>query len=115
METHSGLIKTIDFTFEKYNFKINLIDTKKSRKNTLYQGIAIWQSGRLIGEPSWTLGTNIVLDGRTQEAKKYSIVIQTKDLENYIREDWSGFKNNKELNKIFLELSNIRNICRNCY
>lgn len=105
LETHSGLIKTIDFTFEKYNFKINLIDTKKSRKNTLYQGIAIWQSGRLIGEPSWTLGTNIVLDGRTQEAKKYSIVIQTKDLENYIREDWSGFKNNKELNNIFLELS----------
>lgn len=47
--------------------------------------MAIWQSGRLIGEPSWALGANIILDGRTQEAKKYSIVIETNDLEQYIR------------------------------
>ncbi|AYZ12177.1 ATP-binding protein [Chryseobacterium arthrosphaerae] len=105
LETHAGLIKTIEFSFEDYNFKIHLIDTKKSRKNTLYQGVAIWQSGRLIGEPSWALGANIILDGRTQEAKKYSIVIETNDLEQYIREDWSGFKYNKDLNIIFSKLA----------
>lgn len=105
LETHAGLIKTIEFSFENYNFKIHLIDTKKSRKNTLYQGVAIWQSGRLIGEPSWALGANIILDGRTQEAKKYSIVIETNDLEQYIREDWSGFKYNKDLNIIFSKLA----------
>ena len=105
LENHSGLLKTVDYNFENYNFKILLIDTKKSRKNTIYQGIAIWQSGRLIGEPSWALGTNIVLDGRTQEAKKYSIVIQTNDLENFIREDWSGFKKDKTLETIFEKLT----------
>ncbi len=105
LATHAGLIKTIDFPFEDYNFKIHLIDTKKSRKNTLYQGVAIWQSGRLIGEPSWALGANIILDGRTQEAKKYSIVIETNDLEQYIREDWSGFKYHKNLNLIFSKLA----------
>lgn len=105
LATHAGLIKTIDFSYEDYHFKINLIDTKKSRKTTLYQGVAIWQSGRLIGEPSWALGTYIILDGRTQEAKKYSIVIETNDLENFIREDWSGFKFNKELGVIFSKLA----------
>ncbi|MDE5488082.1 ATP-binding protein [Elizabethkingia meningoseptica] len=105
LATHAGLIKTIDFPYENYNFKIHLIDTKKSRKNTLYQGVAIWQSGRLIGEPSWALGANIILDGRTQEAKKYSIVIETNDLEQYIREDWSGFKYHKNLNLIFSKLA----------
>lgn len=105
LATHTGRIKTIDFPYKNYNFKIHLIDTKKSRKNTLYQGVAIWQSGRLIGEPSWALGANIILDGRTQEAKKYSIVIETDDLEQYIREDWSGFKYNKDLNLIFSKLA----------
>lgn len=106
LENHSGVIKTTPVKIDNYNFKISLIDTKKSRKNTLYQGIAIWQSGRLIGEPSWALGTNIILDGRTQEAKKYSVIIQTNDLENYIREDWSGFKKDKNLDIIFNKLSN---------
>lgn len=105
LENHSGVIKKISVKIDNCNFTISLIDTKKSRKNTLYQGIAIWQSGRLIGEPSWALGTNIILDGRTQEAKKYSVIIQTNDLENYIREDWSGFKKDRNLDIIFGKLS----------
>jgi hypothetical protein len=105
LENHSGVVKTIPIEIEKCNFIISLIDTKKSRKNTLYQGVAIWQSGRLIGEPSWALGTNIILDGRTQEAKKYSVIIQTNDLESYIREDWSGFKKSRDLDFIFEKLS----------
>lgn len=105
LDNHSGVILSKDTTIEKCKFKINLVDTKKSRKTTLYQGIAVWQSGRLIGEPSWALGSHIVLDGRTQEAKKYSIIIQTNDLENYIREDWSGFKKSKDLDVIFEKFS----------
>ncbi len=105
LENHSGVIKKTPVKIDVCNFTISLIDTKKSRKNTLYQGIAIWQSGRLVGEPSWALGTNIILDGRTQEAKKYSVIIQTNDLENYIREDWSGFKKDRNLDIIFGKLS----------
>lgn len=105
LENHSGVIKNIPIEIDQYKFNVSLIDTKKSRKNTLYQGLAIWQSGRLIGEPSWALGTNIILDGRTQEAKKYSMIIQTNDLENFIREDWSGFKKDKNLDKIFKRIA----------
>lgn len=101
LEEHKGLIQTIPFKFEQFNFEFNIIDSMKSRKSTLYQGIAIWQSGRLVGEPSWFLGSNIVLDGRSREAKRYSVVVKTDDLAEFIMEDWSGFKKNPKLENIF--------------
>lgn len=101
LEEHKGLI---DFAeINEGNFKLNvlLIDSKKSRKSTLYQGIAIWQGGRLVGEPSWIIGKNMVLDGRSKEAKRFSVVVRTDDLSDYITEDWSGFKRRNELDGIF--------------
>lgn len=41
------------------------------------------------------------MDGRTRQAKRYSIVVQTNDLADYILEDWSGFKKDKFLEPIF--------------
>ncbi|WP_454046819.1 hypothetical protein [Chryseobacterium sp. Marseille-Q8038] len=37
--------------------------------------------------------------------QKYSVIIQTNDLESYIREDWSGFKKSRDLDFIFEKLS----------
>lgn len=101
LEEHSGLVFTEETTVGKVKLKIHLIDSKKSRKSTIYQGIAFWQGGRLVGEPSWIVGKNMVLDGRTKHAKRYSVVVETNDLADYIREDWTGFKNQKELDKVF--------------
>lgn len=101
LEEHSGLIFTENETIGKVKLKIHLIDSKKSRKSTIYQGIAFWQGGRLVGEPSWIIGENMVLDGRTKHAKRYSVVVETNDLAEYISEDWTGFKNQKELDKVF--------------
>ncbi|MBL1280911.1 MAG: ATP-binding protein [Fluviicola sp.] len=101
LEEHKGLIFTEVVKVGNVELKIHMIDSKKSRKSTLYQGIAFWQSGRLVGEPSWIVGYNMVLDGRTKQAKRYSVVVQTNDLADYIREDWSSFKNTKELHPIF--------------
>lgn len=101
LEEHKGLIFSEAVNIGDIEFKIHLIDSKKARKSTLYQGIAFWQSGRLVGEPSWIVGFNMVLDGRTKQAKRYSVVVQTNDLAEFIKEDWTGFKNKKELNPIF--------------
>eukprot|EP01090_Pellita_catalonica_P014457 TRINITY_DN3695_c0_g1_i1.p1 TRINITY_DN3695_c0_g1~~TRINITY_DN3695_c0_g1_i1.p1 ORF type:complete len:561 (-),score=87.71 TRINITY_DN3695_c0_g1_i1:2682-4364(-) len=101
LEEHKGLIFSETVNIEDVELKIHLIDSKKARKSTLYQGIAFWQSGRLVGEPSWIAGFNMVLDGRTKQAKRYSVVVQTNDLAEFIKEDWTGFKNTKELNPIF--------------
>lgn len=59
----------------------------------MYQGIAFWVNGRLVGTPSWIVGNTAVLDGRGRFAKRYSIVVQcgaewTKEIEA----DWSRFK-----------------------
>ena len=107
LEEHKGLVFTETVEVEGIKLKIHLIDSKKSRKSTIYQGIAFWQSGRLVGEPSWIVGYNMVLDGRTKQAKRYSVVVETNDLAEYIREDWTGFKNTKELNSVFNKVDEV--------
>ncbi len=101
LEEHKGLIFSKEVEVDEISLKIHLIDAKKSRKSTIYQGIAFWQAGRLVGEPSWIVGKNMVLDGRTKQAKRYSVVVETKDMADFIREDWTGFKNQNSLDDVF--------------
>lgn len=101
LEQHKGLIESTPIEIDGIKLQVNLIDSKKSRKSTLYQGIAIWQGGRLVGEPSWILGNVMVLDGRSKEAKRYSVVVESTDLADFIREDWTGFKKDKRLDKVY--------------
>ncbi|MFC4213544.1 hypothetical protein ACFOWA_20305 [Pedobacter lithocola] len=107
MEDHKGLIEPVAIQVGEIKLNINLIDAKKARKSTIYQGIAIWQSGRLVGEPSWILGNIMVLDGRSQEAKRYSVVVETEDLADYIREDWTGFKRDTKLDEVYEAINNV--------
>ena len=92
LEQLTGLIQTVPLEIGDVKLKIHVIDSKKTSKSTAYQGIAIWQSGRLIGEPSWLLGDRMVLDGRTKLAKRYTVVVETNDIAEYILEDWTGFR-----------------------
>lgn len=110
LEQHSGLIDTTEIDVEE-NIKLaaHFIDSQKSARSTLYQGIAFWQSNRLVGEPSWILGNEVIIDGRTKFAKRYTVVIQTNDLAEYIYEDWTGFKKVETMDKIYKEVSNYVN------
>ena len=77
------------------------IDTTKSSRKSIFQGIAFWQSNRLVGEPNWSLGKNMVLDGRTALAKRYTFIIKTDDMAELVKEDWSGFKNDERVDKVY--------------
>ena len=77
------------------------IDTTKSSRKSIFQGIAFWQSNRLVGEPNWILGKNMVLDGRTALAKRYTFIIKTNDMAEMVKEDWSGFKKTDEVEKVY--------------
>ena len=101
LEELKGLVFSEQIEINNIKLNVHLIDSRKSRKSTIYQGIAIWQGGRLIGEPSWIVGNHMVLDGRTKEAKRYSVVVQTNDLSDFITEDWTGFKRDKALDPVF--------------
>lgn len=101
LEEHAGLINSRDINVGKIKLKAHFIDSQKAGRSTLYQGIAFWQSGRLVGEPSWILGNEVVIDGRTRFAKRYTVVVKSNDLTDYIYEDWTGFKKLAALNEVY--------------
>lgn len=104
LEEHSGLIDSTEIKVDDITLMAHFIDSQKSARSTLYQGIAFWQSNRLVGEPSWVLGSEVVIDGRTKFAKRYTVVIKTNDLAEYIFEDWTGFKKVETMDKVYAEV-----------
>ena len=87
------------------------IDTTKTSRKSIFQGIAFWQSGRLVGNPSWTLGDRMVLDGRTSLAKRYTFVIKSNDLSDFVKEDWSGFRDSVDMQKVYDAVSTFVDDC----
>lgn len=70
-----------------------VVDSTKARRSTVYQGIAFWVNGRLVGSPSWVVGAEAVIDGRSHFAKRYSIVIKADDdWTSELEPDWARFK-----------------------
>ncbi|MFD2871970.1 ATP-binding protein [Mucilaginibacter ximonensis] len=101
LEEHSGLIDTTELVIDNIKLTAHFIDSLRSSRSTVHQGIAFWQSNRLVGEPSWILGFEAVVDGRTTFAKRYTVVIQTNDLADYVYEDWTGFKRVATMDKVY--------------
>lgn len=99
-------IEGTDITLTGY-----FIDTTKKSRKSIFQGIAFWQGGRLVGEPSWSLGKTLVLDGRTALAKRYTFIIKSDDLGDYIKEDWSGFKKSDDIEKVYNAVEKYVNKC----
>lgn len=103
---HQGLIDTTALQVAPdIKLTVLFIDTSKAGRTTLYQGIAFWQSGRLVGEPSWILGRNAVIDGRTHFAKRYTFVVKTDDLASYVNDDWTGFTSAEQMRSVYDALS----------
>lgn len=102
LEDHSGLIETTTLEVPpNICFEVLFIDTSKAARSTLYQGVAFWQGGRLVGEPSWVLGKNAPIDGRTRFAKQYTFVAKTDDLSDYVNDDWTGFIQCDDMNTVY--------------
>jgi hypothetical protein len=79
-----------------------VVDTSRTAKYTLYQGIAFWVNGRLVGVPSWVVGAEAVIDGRARFAKRFSIVIKADDgWLPEVEQDWVRFKSSKKVNALF--------------
>lgn len=91
----------IDVEGTEIHLTAYFIDTTKSSRKSKFQGIAFWQSNRLVGDPSWSLGKNMVLDGRTALAKRYTFIIKTEDMAELVKEDWSGFKKNEAVERVY--------------
>jgi len=102
LEQHSGLIDSAVLNLSSdITVEVLFVDTQKSARSTIYQGVAFWQAGRLVGEPSWILGDSSLLDGRTRFAKRYTFVAKTNDLADHVREDWTGFVRNEVMDEVY--------------
>lgn len=101
LSDHPGLIdQTALEVSEKIKLDAMFIDSSKAAKTTQRQGIAFWVGGRLVGEPSWILGSRVA-DGRTHFAKRYTFVIRTNDLFDQVQQDWSGFKKTEIMETVY--------------
>lgn len=109
----TGGQEPVAITIPKYGIKMSLyfIDTTKSGRKSIFQGVAFWQGGRLVGEPSWNLGQRNILDGRSTLAKRYTAVITTDDLDCFIKEDWSDFKRCNEIELVYDEVEKALEEC----
>lgn len=110
LESHQGLIDSRPINADNINLTGHFIDSQKAGKSTLYQGIAFWEGGRLVGEPSWILGNNVIIDGRTRFAKRYTVVIKTNDLSEYVLEDWTGFKRSETVENVYNAVADYVNL-----
>ncbi|HUT11169.1 MAG TPA: ATP-binding protein [Thermoguttaceae bacterium] len=104
LEDLSGLVDSGTVQVNGKNFDVCFVDTQKAARSTIYQGVAFWQASRLVGEPSWMLGKETVIDGRTRFAKRYTFVIKTSDLADQINEDWTGFKDTAVMQRVYSDL-----------
>ena len=85
---------------------IYLIDSQKVGRISLLNGVAFWVNNRSVGDHSWKDYEGILLDGRTAQAKRYTIIVKADFLENEVLEDWTGFYDTERSN-------HIRNIIKN--
>lgn len=72
--------------------KVLMIDAQKADKTTRQHGIAWWVNRRLVGEIGWRGADLInVIDGRTSEAKRFTIIVLADFLKDSVKADWSDF------------------------
>lgn len=74
-----------------------VIDSEKTDRSTKQHGIAWWVTDRLVGACDWkNFEDQSVLDGRREEAKRYTFILKADHLKPDVLADWSGFKQDSE-------------------
>jgi len=96
----AGFIEQKDLTVDGYDIKATCVDSSRWARRKAYHGVAFWVAGRLVGEPSWQIGEELILDGRTKPARRFSIIVQCDRLIDFLLPDWSGFRTSELVAKI---------------
>lgn len=78
-----------------------IVDTQKSARTKQKQGFAFWVQGRLVGEPSWTLGNSTPIDARTTFGRRFTILVKSDCMESELEPDWSGFRKGESRNALY--------------
>lgn len=93
LATHPGAEQPVKLSVpECGEIEAIIVDTQKSARTKQKQGFAFWVQGRLVGEPSWTLGNSTPIDARTTFGRRFTILIKCDGMESELEPDWSGFR-----------------------
>jgi hypothetical protein len=76
--------------------KIMVIDSQRADRTTKQHGIAWWVNRRLVGQGGWRVFDEKFIDGRTEEAKRYTFIVHADFLTPFVEPDWSNFKHDAE-------------------
>ena len=72
---------------------IRVIDSQTSDRTARQHGIAWWVNRRLVGQIGWRGSDHEkIVDGRTEEAKRFTFIVQADFLEDSVHADWADFK-----------------------
>lgn len=74
------------------NAKLVVIDSLRADRTTKQHGIAWWVNRRLVGQGGWHVFDERIIDGRTEEAKRYTFIVFADFLAPAVLPDWSNFK-----------------------
>lgn len=104
LSNHTGIYEKTEIEFTNgIKIKLTIIDSAKTANKSQQHGIAFWVCGRLVGKPSWSYGKYQFLDGRFKAAKRYTLVVETNDLLEYVLPDWTGFYDISDMNEVYKE------------
>ena len=85
-------LQTLDVPVEDVGVaRVLTIDAQRADRTTKQHGIAWWVHRRLVGHANWRAFEGKFIDGRTEEAKRYSFVVLADFLKPAVKADWSGF------------------------
>lgn len=87
---------------DTFSIEVVVVDTDAAERSNRLRGVAWWVNNRLVGAPSWRSinGGPDYLDGRSKAAKRYAFLIKADTLDQFVKEDWSGFKINAEVQAV---------------
>ena len=72
--------------------RLLVIDSLKADRTTRQHGVAWWVNKRLVGQGGWRISDDRLLDGRTEEAKRYTFIVHADFLAPAVAADWSDFR-----------------------
>ena len=101
----TGLKAEAQLDADGVHLHVYLIDSETAARRVRHQGIAFWVSGRLVGRPSWVLGTEQVIDGRTRIGKRFTAIVKADDLADYVLSDWEGFRPDDVVERVYSMVS----------
>ena len=78
-----------------------VIDSTLLNHSAVHQGIAFWVQKRLVGTPSWSIGSAASFDGRTRFARRYKVIVDTHGFDRYVENDWTAFQRAEPVSEMF--------------